>query len=179
MRDYLAEHPLRPSAPREHLRSRLALEPQLFELVAGESVAAGELVERSGGGFHPPAYAVALSSAQQEQAAAFVAAVRAGGASPPTESPPPPDLLAYLAGEGLVEDTGSGVVFEAGVYAGLAQRIREHIETHGSVSLAEVRDLFGTSRKYAQALLEHLDATHVTRRTGDVRVLRSPLEARR
>lgn len=179
VRDYLAEHPLRPSAPREHLRSRLALEPQLFELVAAESAASGDLVEREGGGFHPPGYSVSLSAAQQEQAGAFVAAVKAGGASPPTESPPPPDLLAYLAGAGLVEDTGSGVVFEAGVYADLVGKIREHIEANGSVSLAEVRDLFGTSRKYAQALLEHLDATHVTRRTGDVRVLRSPLEARR
>ena len=179
VRDYLAEHPLRPFAPREHLRSRLDLEPQLFDLVAAASVAARELAEREGGGFHPPGYAVTLSAAQREQADAFVAAVGAGGASPPTESPPPPDLLAWLAGEGLVEDTGSGVVFEAGVYADLVGRIRAHIEANGSVSLAEARDLFGTSRKYAQALLEHLDATHVTRRTGDVRVLRSPLEARR
>ncbi len=179
VRDYLAERPLRPFAPREHLRSRLDLEPQLFDLVAAASVAGGELAEREGGGFHPPEYAVTLSDEQRAQADAFVAAVRAGGASPPTESPPSPDLLAWLAGEGLVEDTGSGVVFEAGVYADLVARIRAHIEANGSVSLAEARDLFGTSRKYAQALLEHLDATHVTRRTGDVRVLRSPLEARR
>ncbi len=179
VREDLAEHPLRPSVPREHLRSRLGLEPQLFELVVAESTAGGGLVERPGGGLHPPGYAVALTAAQQEQADAFVEAVRAGGASPPTESLPPTDLLAYLAGEGLVEDTGSGVVFEAGVYAGLVDRVREHIEANGSVSLAEVRDLFDTSRKYAQALLEHLDATHVTRRVGDVRVLRSPLEARR
>ena len=179
VRAYLADHPLRPSAPRELLRSRLALEPQLFDFVAGASVAAGNLIQRPGGGFHPPGYAVTLTSAQQEQAATFVASLKAGAASPPTESLPPPDLLAYLAGEGLVEDTGSGVVFEADVFAGLVARIREHIEANGSVSLAEVRDLFDTSRKYAQAILEHLDATHVTRRTGDVRVLRSPLESRR
>ena len=179
VREHLAEHPLRPAAPREHLRSRLALEPQLFDFVVGETVSAGDLVERSGSGFHPPGYAVTLSNAQQEEASAFVATIKAGGASPPTESLPSPDLLAYLAGEGLVEDTGGGVIFEAGVYADLVARIREHIEANDSVSLAEVRDLFGTSRKYAQAILEHLDATHVTRRTGDVRVLRSPLEARR
>ena len=180
VRAYLAEHPLRPAAPREHLRSRLALEPRLFDLVAAESVAAGTLAERAGGALHPPAYAVTLSRDQQEQADAFVAAVKAGGASPAVESIPPPDLLACLADAGLVEDTGAGVVFEAGVYADLVARVRDHIEAHGSVSLAQTRDLFGTSRKYAQALLEHLDATHVTRRTGDVRVLRaSPPEARR
>ena len=43
---------------------------------------------------------------------------------------------------------------------------------NGSASLAEVRDLLGISRKYAQALLEHLDVLQITRRTGDVRILR-------
>ena len=40
------------------------------------------------------------------------------------------------------------------------------------ITLAEVRDLLGTSRKYAQALLEHLDATGMTIRDGDYRRLR-------
>jgi len=35
-----------------------------------------------------------------------------------------------------------------------------------------VRDLFDTSRKYALAFLEYLDAKGVTRRVGDERVLR-------
>jgi selenocysteine-specific elongation factor len=40
------------------------------------------------------------------------------------------------------------------------------------ISLAEARDLFNTSRKYAQALLEHLDVLGVTARDGDFRRLR-------
>jgi selenocysteine-specific elongation factor len=32
--------------------------------------------------------------------------------------------------------------------------------------------MFATSRKYAQALLEHLDDQRITRRVGDERVLR-------
>jgi selenocysteine-specific elongation factor len=45
----------------------------------------------------------------------------------------------------------------------------------GTVTLARLRDELGTSRKYAQALLEHLDATRVTRRlANDARVLRNP-----
>jgi selenocysteine-specific elongation factor len=38
--------------------------------------------------------------------------------------------------------------------------------------VAQVRDMFGTSRKYALALMEHLDDRRVTRRVGDERVLR-------
>ena len=50
-------------------------------------------------------------------------------------------------------------------------RIVAHVREHGTITLAEVRDMFGTSRKFAQALLEHLDGEHITRRTGDSRVL--------
>ena len=42
----------------------------------------------------------------------------------------------------------------------------------GRVTLAEVRDELGTSRKFAQALLEHLDTERVTIRRGDAHVLR-------
>ncbi len=40
------------------------------------------------------------------------------------------------------------------------------------MTLAQVRDLLGTSRKYAQALLENMDQERITRRVGDERVLR-------
>lgn len=40
----------------------------------------------------------------------------------------------------------------------------------GGVTVAEVREALGTSRKWAMPLLAHLDATGVTRRRGDVRV---------
>jgi selenocysteine-specific elongation factor len=50
--------------------------------------------------------------------------------------------------------------------------ITAHLRTHGAVTLAEVRDLFQTSRKYAQAVLEAMDAQRITRREGDARVLR-------
>jgi selenocysteine-specific elongation factor len=56
-------------------------------------------------------------------------------------------------------------------------RVRAVVErvagAEGSITLARLRDELGTSRKYAQALLEHLDAARVTRRQeDDSRVLR-------
>jgi selenocysteine-specific elongation factor len=56
--------------------------------------------------------------------------------------------------------------------AGLEARIVAICERDGSATIAGVRDELGTSRKYAQALLEHLDRTKVTRRDGDAHVLR-------
>lgn len=40
----------------------------------------------------------------------------------------------------------------------------------GGLTVAEIRDLYGTTRKYALALLAHLDGTGVTRRRDDVRI---------
>jgi selenocysteine-specific elongation factor len=40
------------------------------------------------------------------------------------------------------------------------------------VTLAQLRDEFGTSRKFAQALLEHFDSEKLTLRRGDEHVLR-------
>ena len=42
----------------------------------------------------------------------------------------------------------------------------------GRFTLAELRDATGTSRRYAQAMLERMDADGITRRVGDYRVLR-------
>ena len=46
------------------------------------------------------------------------------------------------------------------------------IERDGQITLAGLRDELQTSRKYAQALLEHFDGERLTLRRGDARVLR-------
>jgi selenocysteine-specific elongation factor len=46
------------------------------------------------------------------------------------------------------------------------------MEAGGQLTLAEARDLLGTSRRYAQALLEHMDSEGLTLRVGDARRLR-------
>ena len=82
------------------------------------------------------------------------------------------ELLSYLESQGRVVRASDGVTFSAAAYKEMVERITAHIGEHGSVTLAQVRDIFGTSRKYAQALLEHLDSERITRRVGDERVLR-------
>jgi selenocysteine-specific elongation factor len=56
--------------------------------------------------------------------------------------------------------------------AALEARVVAICERDGAATIAGVRDELITSRKYAQALLEHLDRTKVTRRDGDSHVLR-------
>jgi len=168
---FLEANPLRSGVPREHVRSSLKLEPGVFATVVAHGVARGTLAERAAH-LAPAGRHVSLSAAQQRATDEFLASLRAGMFSPPTENIPHPDLLAYLVEQRLVEDTGAGVVFDREIFDQMVQRVREHIANHGTISLAEVRDHFGTSRKYAQAFLERLDALRITRRVGDQRVLR-------
>jgi len=52
------------------------------------------------------------------------------------------------------------------------RKITGILSSKGPVSIAEVRELLQTSRKYAVPILEHLDDLGVTRRSGDRRILR-------
>nr|MDQ3878107.1 SelB C-terminal domain-containing protein [Actinomycetota bacterium] len=50
-------------------------------------------------------------------------------------------------------------------------QVRRFIDEHGSATVAQIRDLLRTSRKYAVPLCEWLDSTGATMRRGDVRIL--------
>ena len=52
----------------------------------------------------------------------------------------------------------------------MVKRVLREIDHHKSITVAQVRDLFQTSRKYALALLENMDQCKLTRRVGDERV---------
>jgi len=79
------------------------------------------------------------------------------------------DLL--LEQERLVRISG-GLLFRQTDFDEMVAQIRATTEEQGTITLAQVRDLFDTSRKYAQSLLEEMDARRITRRDGDARVLR-------
>ena len=168
--EFLLSNPLRTAAPREHVRSAATVEQASFDALVERAVTA-EKLEVRGAGLATPGHSVVLPTKLKAQVDAFLAAIRTGGYSPPTEGPLPPPLLAYVVESRLAIDTGAGVVYDPAVYEAMVAAIATQLRTNGTITLAEVRDLFGTSRKYAQAFLEHLDNVKVTRRVGDQRVL--------
>jgi selenocysteine-specific elongation factor len=169
---FFAERPLRLGMPREELKSRLGLRPKLFNDLLARWLAEHELVE-TGALVGLPGRSVRLTAAQERAVSAFLTTLRASAFSPPSDGLPEPELLSYLAERGEVVPVGEGIVFAAEAYGQVVARITEHLQREGSVTLAQVRDLLGTSRKYAQAILEHLDEIRMTRRVGDERVLRA------
>ena len=170
LREHHRDYPLRSGLPREELRSRLGLPAASFARVLAALAAQGVLVEE-GALVRAPDHEVRLAPEQERVAAAYLRALEAQPYSPPTDGRPDPELLAVLASQGKVVRVSADVVFAGDAYARMVERIVERLDECGRVTVADVRDMFGASRKYALPLLEYLDQQRITRRVGDERVL--------
>ncbi len=51
------------------------------------------------------------------------------------------------------------------------EELKKTVTTNGQITLAEFRDILGTSRKFAMTILDYLDEQKITRKVDDVRVL--------
>jgi selenocysteine-specific elongation factor len=83
--------------------------------------------------------------------------------------------LAALVEAGDAVRSTPQVYFSARRLEPLRERATALAGERGEIALPELRDALGTSRKYAQAILDHLDGTGVTVRHGDRHVLRRPV----
>jgi selenocysteine-specific elongation factor len=155
--------------PREELRSRLRLPGDALEAVLAAAMSQG-LVAMAESGVRLAEHVPALSPAQQRSVHELLRAFTAAPYSPPAPDLEP-DLLGWLVEQGQVVRVGSDVFFLPETYAEMLDWVRAEISAAGSVTVAQFRDRFGSSRKYALALLEHLDDRRITRRVGDTRVL--------
>jgi selenocysteine-specific elongation factor len=84
------------------------------------------------------------------------------------------ERLRRLAVAGQAVRVARNLHFHPEPLAELEARVIALCERDGSATIATVRDELATSRKYAQALLEHLDGEKITRRVGDAHTLRRP-----
>ncbi len=169
LEEYHRKYPARSGMPGLELSGRLKLGS--YAGTALENLAARKAIVEEGGQYRLLSHAIKLTTAQQAKLDAFLNALVENPYSPPSELIPEPDLLNMLVGQGKVVRITDTVVFSAPVYKEMVARITAQIKSSGKIGLAEVRDMFGTSRKYAQALLEYLDGQKITRRVGDDRVL--------
>ncbi len=175
LQDYHRRFPLRAGMPREELKSRLGLSPRAFGEAAGKAAAEGILVE-SEAMLALSEHRVKLGREQQGQVDRLLATYAQNPYSPPSlaesEALVGAEVLSSLIEQGQLVKVSDTVLFAAETYAKMTQAVIHHLQREGSITLAQVRDMFSTSRKYAQALLEHLDDARVTKRVGDERILR-------
>ncbi len=95
----------------------------------------------------------------------------------------PPNLLGFSnkgkshkEAIGFILETGEGYkcgadfIFLAEVWNEVVSFVKDRIATNGSMSVADLKERFGFSRKYAIPILEETDRIRLTKRDGDVRV---------
>lgn len=95
-------------------------------------------------------------------------------AEPFMPPPPPADLgrneIRELVRRGAVVEV-DGVAFGAGAIEQACEEVRALLAAHPEgVTVAQIRDRLGTTRKFVLPLLAHLDGTGRTRRRGDLRI---------
>ncbi|HLW46247.1 MAG TPA: selenocysteine-specific translation elongation factor [bacterium] len=178
---YHTDVPWRIGMPRDELKGRAfdAGDDRLYSHVFDALAEAGAIAV---GGDHVRVrgFVPARTAADEAAAAALERAYREGRYAPPdraealaraADRAAAERMAQALLDEGVLVDAGGGVVFHRDVLADVEARVREHLTQHGEITVASLRDLLGSSRKFTLALLEYFDARRVTRRVGDKRVL--------
>ena len=167
--EYHKKYPARTGMPRVELTTRLKL-GNYINLAIESLIKQGVLAEEAGH-LRLPSHTVQISPAQQAKIDAFIKSLDANPFSPPSDLIPEPDLVTMLIEQGKAVKVSDGIIYSAKAYHEMVDKITAQIKAKGKVGLGEVRDMFSTSRKYAQALLEYLDREKVTKRVGDDRIL--------
>ncbi|NLG86708.1 MAG: selenocysteine-specific translation elongation factor [Firmicutes bacterium] len=177
---YHEKYPLRLGVPLEEVRARFfpevssrLLDPILNLPVAQELVSEGDRVRLA----H---HQVKFSSEQEEAVQKLLTALTKQGFTPAAPSEilsqiqPKIDgkeLIAALLEQGQLVQVAEDIVFVRSTFEDAKKKVIEFIKENGSITVAELRDLLNTSRRYALPLLEYLDTKRITRRVGDKRIL--------
>jgi selenocysteine-specific elongation factor len=173
--NYHGNFPLRLGIPREELKSKLKLSPKIFNSIITYYIMRNTLKE-FGAFISAPSHEIKFDRGQQAKVQALMRKFAQNPFSPPSvkecQAETDEEIVNALIEKDELVSVSQDVVFRKADYDLMVSRIIEKLNTNGQITLAEARDLFNTSRKFAQALLEHLDATGVTMRDGDFRKLR-------
>jgi selenocysteine-specific elongation factor len=178
--DYHRQFPLRAGMPREEVKSRLGryvpdLTPRLFNEILVKAREEDWLAE-VGGSVQLASHQVSFAPRQQQAVDYVLYTFRQEPYTTPSvaqcEEQLGSEVLNALLAQGRLIKLNEDVIFLAETYEEMRDRIITHLQENGSLTVAQVRDMFGTSRKYALALVGYLDEQRITRRVGDERVLR-------
>src|SRR5208337_3405517 len=126
-------------------------------------------------------YEPRLSQGELRLKTELLESIRKGGMSPPeaadlaaaagVRAAVVPELLALLRDEQKLVELSSALYLDFDVEAELRRKVIERLAAGSTMTMADLRDLLGTTRKYAVPIGEYLDRIGLTRREGDVRKL--------
>ena len=169
-------YPLRRGIPREELKSKLKLSSRIFNAIITKLIT-DQLLTDHLSSIAKLGHAIRFNGQEQAKIQTLMRKFEGSPFSPPSVkdciSDTGEEVLNALVEMDELIAVSSDVIFRKKDYDLMVSRIKDMIVQSEMISLSEVRDLFNTSRKYVQALLEYLDANGITIRHGDFRKLRN------
>jgi selenocysteine-specific elongation factor len=173
LRDLLASYhqrfPLRRGMSKEEVRQRLQVSTRLWPGVLQAALTEG-LIGADETTVRLADFTPRPTAQQQGLLDQYLSALKRLPYTIPAVEPGD-ELLAWACDQGLLVKIAPDLYLLPATYSAMETWVRTTIETQGSVTVAQLRDYFDCSRRYAVAFLEHLDEQRITRRVGDVRVL--------
>ena len=168
-----SREPLAQGMPRDDARiaagiADARLFAELLEHLPGDIATEGTIVRVT-------SHRVRLDAEQEAARAAVLDTLDASGMTPPSYAELTAShgerLVRALIDAGDLVKVGQDLVFSSEQLRSARDAIAKAIDSEGPLTAARLKEVLGTSRKYAIPLLEHLDATGFTRRRGDLREL--------
>ena len=122
-----------------------------------------------------PGHIPSLTAEQQQAVHVMLARFHQEPFAPPTrpevEEALGSEVAAWLIEQGALVRLNDVVLLERDAYVESLQRVVAYLRSHETLTVADARDLLGTTRKYMLALFEHTDERRYTVRRGDDRTL--------
>ena len=169
--EYHKAYPLRPGMPREELRARLKLSQAQTQFFLPRWQEEG-IFRDLGTTLALATHKIELDPAQKKAADELL---RKFELEPPSvkdcQQMVGAEVYSVLLADGSLAQLNGEVVITGRQYQDWLAKTREQLRSAGKITVAEFRDRNNTSRKFALAFLEDLDAKGITRREGDYRVL--------
>jgi selenocysteine-specific elongation factor len=173
--DFHQRYSLRRGIPREELKSRLKLSTRLFNAILHRVTHEGDL-EDTGTFVRRVGFSIQFNTRQESAINDLLTKFNASPFSPPTVkeciSEVGEGIYIAMVETGMLVPVPPDVVFRKQDYDLMVSEIRNLLQNKKSITAAEIRDHFNTSRRYVLALLEYLDAQGITVREGDSRRLK-------
>jgi selenocysteine-specific elongation factor len=82
-----------------------------------------------------------------------------------------PELIALLCDEQKVIEISADLHIDFDAESDLRHKVIDYLTEKTTMTMADLRDLLGTTRKYAVPIGEYLDRIGLTTREGDIRRL--------
>jgi len=169
-------HPLGKGLPQAVLQGRLDVPKQAFSELITSLTGSGKIV-RDEDTIALATHKPRLSPDQELAVSTILKLFEERQPNPPTRGelaaqiPNSEHIVQFMCQQNMLIKLPEGILLKHKHYQNIKTEIINFLGSNGSISIQQVRELFGFSRKYIVPLLTKLEEEKVIRRQGDIRVL--------